>query len=167
METVPIYNVNNGGSLSSWFRPLLASLFPTAGQQVADSQHPPQPFDVAWKGPILVAFDFGHHGSGISFSMDGGASVELFTAYPDQLVPYAKTSTCLLYNRARRAVAWGCTAERRFLNLSQEQRQGYTLVKGFKLALHTEPGMQPQALEGAEWLDPVDATADYLRFMCQ
>jgi hypothetical protein len=156
---------NNGGTRTSWSRFLARSMLAPSRQRLADL---PGPFDVRWDGPIIIAIDFGHHASGFSYTMNGGASVELCTDYPDQAVPYAKTPTCLLYDSNRRAVAWGCTAERVYKSLPRRQRgRRYALVKAFKLALHTEPGMQPQALEGAEWLDPLDATADYLRFMYQ
>jgi molecular chaperone DnaK (HSP70) len=89
---------------------------------------------------LHVSIDFGTTTSGFAYAADNGSTgsvvVRDFSAYPDQLVPYPKTKTALLYKNGQpEPVAWGWTAHKQYLALGAAERSSYTYIEQFKLAL--------------------------------
>eukprot|EP00798_Chlamydomonas_sp_ICE-L_P030765 gene30765-35804_t len=104
------------------------------------------------KREIVIAIDYGTHGTGFAYSVDGGATVRLHENYPHQAVQGPKTRTAILYN-GRSPIAIGDAA----LHEQDEQRTGYLLEK-FKLGIQ-DKGKCPPFPAG---VNEVQAASDFL-----
>eukprot|EP00798_Chlamydomonas_sp_ICE-L_P030760 gene30760-35798_t len=102
------------------------------------------------KREVVIAIDFGTHGTGFAYSTDGGDTVNMHEHYPHQAVPYPKTRTAILYN-GRSPVEIGDAA----LHFADDQR---TLLKEFKLGIQ-----DPSACDACPaGLNAVQVAADFL-----
>eukprot|EP00798_Chlamydomonas_sp_ICE-L_P031956 gene31956-33742_t len=112
------------------------------------------------KREVVIAIDFGTHGTGFAYSVDGGATVSMHEKYPHQAVPYPKQRTAILYN-GRSPVEIGDAA----MHCADEQR---TLLEGFKLWIQdpsasddsSDRSREPSACDAAcqAGLNPVQVT---------
>lgn len=117
---------------------------------------------------VVVAIDFGTSRSGYAYAFKDDKRVISKTEWPDQIVPFAKTLTQILYTPDRHVKAWGYNARQQLAQLRQSREaKNYPFFKNFKMDLV----YGKQTSKGPIINDPnhhflaVDVISDYLREM--
>ncbi len=119
---------------------------------------------------VVVGIDFGTSRSGYAYAFIDDKKIVVNTIWPDQPVPYPKTSTHILYSPDRKVAGWGNEARTKLAQLRKANRYtGYSYFNEFKLQLRNAADKQEgnpliSASSGASFR-LLDVIADYLRLL--
>ncbi|KAL7754003.1 hypothetical protein RI367_000936 [Sorochytrium milnesiophthora] len=110
---------------------------------------------------FVVAIDFGTSHSGFAYSHKADEkNIEALYNWDSAPQPYSKTLSALLYDPQNKPIAWGFTAQQKYMRLPPNQRQTHKYITRFKLFLDEK---YPEPMP--EGLNDIAMIGDYLRFM--